>query len=147
MMKTQSFLILLIASMKLSAQNSEIKTAPITHKSDTLSYWCFQCYDQNEELSFLKWSQNGQKLDCIDESGRFDIYGEGFTMPFNFQEFYSQTNEIITSKYSTKDYLIKSVKIIDTGSKLTYVVNYQIADSNTEDNVVIEMTKTEPNIK
>lgn len=83
-----------------------------------------ECQIAENKKSLMEWTENGLKLNCIDESGYMSIKLNDW-LSVDLQQLYKATSRDVLMKFNTPDFYVKSIQIDDFEKHTEYIVDYK----------------------
>lgn len=109
--------------------------------------WQLECVDSNGVASFLKWTDEGKKLVCIQSNSNLMISGNGTSFSFALPKLFKAFNSSVRRRFGDHEILIESMELLVFQEGITIFVEYYIPSIDKENNIIISTTKTKHNKK
>lgn len=124
--------------------NTQAQETINTQSENSKNHWRIKCLNENNEESFLKWTESGRILECEKVNGQLDIHLEGKVTTKKLQEVYEPMLMDLRKRYNTTDFLVFSIEIYETNKELTISVKYLIPSNNNKNEFRMILQNEEP---
>jgi hypothetical protein len=106
-----------------------------------LTKWQLECVDSNGIASFLKWTNEGKLLVCIQSNSNLMISGNGTSFSFALPKLFKAFNSYVKQRFGDHEILIESIELLVYHENITIIVEYYIPSIDVENKIILSTTK------